>query len=483
MGIARNYIYNATLTIANLIVPFITTPYITRVLDPEGVGSVAFTASIVQYFVFLATLGVDLYGTRELAFVKEEPEKLRRMFWSIFFSKLLTSSISFLTFLIFVFFLCSKHTKLYLIQSMQIINAAIDITFLYSGLEDFKRITLRGLIARFSGVVLLFILVRKPSDYYLYALISVTTILVGNVWMWMNLPSIVLRVVRPSFEELRRHLSGALRLFIPLAAIQVYVALDKTMVGVLSNESEVAYYDMSQRVVKMILGLVTAIGPVMIPRMSSLIAQGMEEEKKRYVKIVFEFVTYSSTFIIVLLAITMRDFVPLFFGNKFLKVKDLIIYISPIILFISWSNLFGMQLMVPMKKEPYLTVSVTCGAVTNFAMNLLLIPRYKALGAVIGTVIAEFIVTFVQIVLIRKMLDLKDLFKDSWKHFLAGAITLITLLTITRARLGLIGKMVIEVLLGMVVYVLVEHVLKSDINSYLLKKAKQTFAGFISISK
>lgn len=473
MGVAKNYLYNATLTITNLLIPFITIPYITRVLDPEGIGSVAFTASIAQYFVLVATLGMDLYGTRELAAVRDDTKRLQQTFWNIIFSKLITFSISFSTFLIFVLFFGSKYTVLYLIQSIQIVNALVDITFLYSGLEDFKKITLRGLIVRFIGVVLLFTLVKKPSDYYLYALINVITTIAGNIWMWMNVPSKGLKIIKPSSEEVKRHLLGSLKLFIPLVAIQVYIVLDKTMVGILSNESEVAYYDMSQRLVKMVLALVTAIGPVMVPRMSSLIAQGMEEEKNRYIKNVFEFVTYCSILIISLLITTMQDFVPLFFGSKFLKVKELIIYISPIILLVSWSNLFGIQLMVPMKKESYLTISVLCGAITNFSMNMILIPKYRALGAAIGTVIAESTVTFVQILLIRKMVALRVLFKGVWKHFFSGAITIFVLQMIATVRLKSIEKILIELSVGLAIYLLVERIVKSEINSYLIRKTWQ----------
>lgn len=470
MGIAKNYVYNVTLTIMNLLIPFITTPYITRVLDPEGIGSVAFTASIVQYFVLLATLGIDLYGTRELAVLRNNSKEFQKAFWNIFFSKLITFCVAFGLFFIFIAFYGKRYTLLFLIQSLMIVNALIDITFLYSSIEDFKSITIRGLIVRIIGVALLFTLVKKPSDFYIYAGINVLTGTFGNIWMWIKKPK-ELKIVKPELKQIKEHLIGSLKLFVPLLAIQVYVVLDKTMVGILANESEVAYYDMSQRLVKMALGLVTAIGPVMIPRMSSILVQEREEEKTKYVKNVFEFVTYSSVIIIVLIITTMQDFVPLFFGSKFLKVKELIIYISPIVLFISWSNLFGMQIMVPMKKEKYLTISVLSGAILNFTLNILLIPKYKALGAVIGTVIAEFVVTFVQIIIIRKLLDLKSLYSVFWKHFLSGLLTLSFLLILTRLNVGSVAKILLELLAGSALYVTLEFFLKTEINEYVIRKA------------
>ncbi|ODN29824.1 flippase [Fervidobacterium thailandense] len=476
MGIARNYVYNVTLTIMNLLIPFVTTPYITRVLDPEGIGSVAFTASIVQYFVLLATLGIDLYGTRELAVLKNNPREFQQAFWNIFFTKLITFCISFGLFFAFIAFYRTTYMPLFLIQSISIVNALIDITFLYSSLEDFKSITIRGIVVRIIGVGLLFTLVKKPSDFYIYAVINVATGTLGNIWMWLKKPK-ELEIVKPELKQIKEHLLGSLKLFIPLLAIQVYVVLDKTMVGILSNESEVAYYDMSQRLVKMALGLVTAIGPVMIPRMSNILAQEREEEKTRYVKNVFEFVTYSSVIIIVLIVTTMQDFVPIFFGSKFLKVKELIIYVSPIILFISWSNLFGMQIMVPMKKEKYLTISVLSGAIVNFTMNMILIPKYKALGAVIGTVVAEFIVTFVQMILTHKIVNLKSLYSGVWKHFLSGLLVLLFLMVLRKINFGSVGRILMELLIGAVLYILLEWLLKTDINNIILKKIHAIFVG------
>ncbi|MFN3692398.1 MAG: polysaccharide biosynthesis C-terminal domain-containing protein, partial [Fervidobacterium sp.] len=171
--------------------------------------------------------------------------------------------------------------------------------------------------------------------------------------------------------------------------------------------------------------------------------------------------------------VTMQDFVPIFFGNKFAAVKDLIIYISPIVLFISWSNLFGIQVMLPMKKESYLTLSVFVGAITNFTLNLILIPRYNALGAVIATDIAEFMVTVVQILLVRRFIDVRRLFKDVWKHFLAGTVTFGFLMLISKLPLNSgLQRIVLYILSGMTLYVLVEYLLGDEINTIILKKIK-----------
>jgi O-antigen/teichoic acid export membrane protein len=288
--------------------------------------------------------------------------------------------------------------------------------------------------------------------------------------MWFYFQRYNLHPTKFSLEKIKLHFIGSMKLFVPMLAIEVYTVLDKTMVGILSTEAEVGYYTMSQRLVKMILALITSLGAVVMPRMSNLIATEQHEEVEKYIRVIFEFLTYASILAMVLILVTMKDFVPLFFGSKFLKVKDLVVYITPIILFISWSNLFGIQIMVPMKKENYLTASVIAGALVNFTMNLLLIPNYQALGAVIGTVVAEFTVTLVQMILVRKLISLKPLFSQIWKHIIAGLITLLVLLLLSQINLNPIWRIVLELATGLTVYVSVEMILKSSINTLVFRK-------------
>ncbi|MEN3042391.1 MAG: oligosaccharide flippase family protein, partial [Fervidobacterium sp.] len=224
------------------------------------------------------------------------------------------------------------------------------------------------------------------------------------------------------------------------------------------------------RLVKMAPSIVTAIGPVMMPRMSNIVSQGKTDEQKWYIKSVFDFVTYSSILIIVLIVSTMQDFVPLFFGSKFLKVKELTVISSPIILLISWGSFFSLQIQIPMKKEWYLTLSVTSGAIVNFTLNLILIPTYKSLGATIATVIAEFVVVSMQIIMIKKLVDVRELFKDIWKHFIAGGITLVALLIVSKIHLFAVVKIALELLVGVVLYIIFEHILKSKANNYIVGK-------------
>ncbi|HPZ18648.1 MAG TPA: flippase, partial [Fervidobacterium sp.] len=430
MSIAKNYFYDLILQISGIVIPFITIPYVTRVLDPQGVGIVSFTGSIVQYFTLFAALGMSLYGSRTIAYIRNDTEKINESFWELFYIKLFTSMLTMIVYFIFVSTISSKYKIVYYVQSLSILAVAFDISYFFTGIEDFKKVSLRSLVIKIVSAAAIFLFVKSQSDYVLYAIISVLGTLISQVVLWAYLPDYI-RIKKITHANLKEHLFGMFKLFVPMVAVEVYTVLDKTMIGLINNEAEVAYYDYAQRIVKMSLTLITSLGTVMIPRVSNLISGGYKDQVDGYAKKVFDFYTYSSVFLMVAFLVTMPTFVPMFFGQKFLKVKDLIMVISPILLFISWSNLFGMQLFVPFKLENFLTLSVVIGAVVNFSLNMLLIPKYNSYGASIASVIAEFCVTLVQLLVVRKLIDVRYLFKGNWKHFISGFVTFLSVYFIT----------------------------------------------------
>ncbi len=227
MSVARNYVYNTILQITNILVPFITVPYLSRVLGPEGVGIVAFSGSIVQYFILFGVLGLTLYGNRSIAYVSASTEERSRVFWELFLLKAATTSLALMAFYLFLQVTNPQNLPVYLVQSILIIAAALDISWLFMGMEDFKKTVTRSLFMRLLGASLIFILVKSSQDFVLYALIGAGTTLVGQLIMWTYVPKYIEKV---SFHSLRfrRHLRGTFKLFIPTVAIEVYVVLDKT---------------------------------------------------------------------------------------------------------------------------------------------------------------------------------------------------------------------------------------------------------------
>ncbi|MCD6591309.1 MAG: flippase [Candidatus Aenigmarchaeota archaeon] len=484
MGIAKNYFYNVLLQISNILIPLITTPYVTRVLDPSGFGIVSFANSIVQYFILFGTLGLNLYGSRLIAYVRNDKEKLEKTFWELFWLRSLTIFLAILSYIIFLYLSNPSFIEVYLIQILNLLAVAFDISFLFIGMEKFKIVSLRGVTARLITAGLIFILVKGKDDFAIYALINAIGNLVSQVIVWKYLFQYIPTVKRVPFRKSVKHLPGSVKLFIPMIAIQIYTVLDRTMLGILSSEDQVGIYTPGVTLVKMATSLVTSLGTVMLSRISNLVANKEERMLRFYSEKAFDFATYASLFIVLNLYILMPSFVPIFFGKEFQSVLHVIKVICPIVLFISWSNFFGIQLMLPMQLEKAFTLSVSIGAIVNFFLNLFLIPKHGAIGASIATVVAEFSVTLSQMILIRTIINLFEFFKKAWKHFLSAFGTFVISLIVSRLITfegNNLFSLVLNGLLVAVSYFLMEKMLKSGINDIVFSKMVSFLRRFFRV--
>ncbi|MBV4425519.1 flippase [Clostridium tyrobutyricum] len=475
MSVAKNYVYNVIYQIVILIVPLITVPYVSRVLGSGGVGVNAYTNSIIQYFILFGTIGISLYGNRSIAYVRDDKSKLSRTFWGIFLLKIVTIIISYTVFIVFINFTHSQYKTIFLFQSIYIISAAVDISWLFMGLEDFQKTVTRNLIVKVIGVVCIFLFVKTRSDLWKYVLILSCSELFGQLTLWFYVPR-VMDKVKLSFYDIKRHLIPSINLFIPQIATQIYLVLNKTMLGYISNTNEVGYFDMSDKIVKMTLAVVTAMGVVMLPRVANTFAKGDIKKVKEYLSKSFDFASYLSFPMMFGLAGISAQFTPWFFGPGFSKTGTLMCVISPIIIFIAWSNVLGVQYMMPVGKVKQFTISVTTGAVVNFILNILLIRHFQSLGTALATVFAEFSVTAVQFYLVRKDIQFKQMFIDIWKYLISGVIMFVIVRSIGSV-LGVGFKTtVVQIIAGGLAYVIILCLFRSSMNKKLieiiLKKAK-----------
>ncbi|KGT37735.1 hypothetical protein P421_13740 [Heyndrickxia coagulans P38] len=468
MSIVKNYIYNVIYQIVTLIVPLITVPYVSRVLGSNGIGINAYTYSIIQYFVLLGTIGITLYGNRAIAYVRDDQRKLSETFWSIFSLQVLTSLFAFI---IFIFFLkwSGAYQNIFLLQSFYLFAAMFDVSWLFMGLEDFKKTVTRNLIVKIFGVICVFIFVQTAHDLWKYVLILSLSQFLGNLTLWLYIPKTVNKF-KVTWKQINNHFMPSISLFIPQIAIQVYVALNKTMLGYMSNTNEVGFFDNADKIVKIVLSIVTAMGIVMLPRVSNTFAKGDMKKVNEYLYRSFDFASYLSIPMMFGLMGIAGTFTPWFFGSGFSKTGVLIGVISPIIVLIAWSNVIGQQYMMPVGKVRGFTVSVTIGAVVNFIVNLLLIPHYQSVGTAISTVVAEFTVTFVQLMLIYRHIQYRKLFSSIWRYFISGFLMLM-IIHLVGGKLGNnIFSTVIQVILGIFVYLIVLVLLRSEMNQLIFGK-------------
>ncbi|MBQ9081746.1 MAG: oligosaccharide flippase family protein, partial [Clostridia bacterium] len=309
-NVKKNYIYNVIYQLFVLLTPLITTPYVSRVLGSAGIGQYSFTNSLITYFILLSSLGFGYYAQREIA--KEQGDKTAqsKTFWEIFIARLGSVSISLL---IYVLLLLNgafgDYQQLMWILIVNIIASAFDITFLFQGNEQFGIIVLRNVIVKIIGIAAIFIFVQDQADVWVYVLCNSLILIGSNLSLWTRLPA-VLSKVKCSELNVKRHIIPTLRLFIPTIAVSVYTILDKTLIGVLIpgtvtgvgedgleiiikiSDIENGYYEQSDKLVKMVMTVVTSLGTVMIPRNSQEIASGNIDRFKENIYSALQFVFF-----------------------------------------------------------------------------------------------------------------------------------------------------------------------------------------------
>lgn len=468
-SITKNYMYNLIYQVLVLISPLITIPYISRVLGAENIGIYSYTLSITAYFILFGTLGMSLYAQREIAYNQDNPPKYSLIFWEMVLLRIITMSISILIYY-FTIIKYGTYQLYYKILILEILGNCIDITWFFQGLEEFKKIVKRNVIIKLISITCTFALVKTSNDLVIYFIIYVLTLLIGNLSLWIYLPKFLVRIDIRKINILR-HLKQTISLFVPQLAVQVYTILDKTMVGTIVQEkAEVGYYDQSQKIIKIALSVITSLGTVMLPRIANNYIKNEKEAVRVYMEKSFNLIfLLSFPMMFGVLAVSGR-FVPVFFGQGYDRVIILMNIISPIFILIALSNVIGAQYLLPTKRQKEYTISVVSGAILNFVANMCLIWKLKAVGASIGTVIAEIAVTSVQLYFVRKDFKIKNLIKMS-KNYIISSVIMFGVCCVT----GMIIKdnliaTVLEVLIGIITYFACLIILKEEFIGEILDK-------------
>ena len=478
MQILKNFLYNLSYQILVLILPLITVPYVSNVLGAKGVGDYAFTNANTQYFILFGMVGVTLYGNRQIAYVRDNKEKLKNTFYSIYLVQVATMLISIILFLFFSFTVSEGlYRTLYLVQGINILASLIDISWLFMGLEQFKKTVIRNTLVKLLSFASIFIFVKDIDDLVKYTLILALANFLGNLTFWFYIPNMV-GFKNIKLGKLSLHLRASIALFIPQIAIQVYVLLSRTLLGVFTDTIEVGYYDNAQKLIKIALTVATAIGTVMMPKIANTVASGDMDKVKYYIKNSFFFMNFISVPLTFGMLGVAKELSPWFFGQEFEGIEVLIITLSITILAISWSNVFGTQLLVPLNKTKEFTFSVTSGAVVNLILNLIVLRYMGSIGACITTVLAEITVTVVQMYIVRKFLNLKEMIKSVLIFFPSAIIMFIVVRFIGLAMGTKILTTVVQVSLGGIIYlvtlfILFKVVCKQNIVTYIKNMIKK----------
>ena len=468
-SVTKNYIYNLMYQILVMIIPLITTPYLSRVLGAKNIGIYSYTLSITTYFILFGSLGVAMYGQREIAYLQDNPKKRSITFYEILLMRFITLGISLI---LFYFSFCNygQYNIYYKILILEIVANAIDISWYFQGLEEFKKTVVRNTIVKIISVICIFTLVKSSSDLNKYFIIYVLSTFLGNLTLWFYIPKYTEKI---SIKELKifKHIKPTLMLFIPQIAIQLYTVLDKTMIGSLvSDKSEVGYYEQAQKIVKLLMTMATSLGTVMMPRIAHTYASGDKKKLKEYMDKSFGFILMLAFPLMFGLISISTHFVPIFYGPGYDKVSIIINVISPIIVIIGLSNVIGTQYLLPTKQQNKFTISVTTGAIVNLILNFILIRMYKSVGASIATVIAECAVTGVQLYLVRKEIKIFDIFKIAFKYIIASIVMFICSMFIGNAINNDLLSIAIQGITSVLVYFILLLLMRDKILFLILNK-------------
>ena len=461
MKVIKNYLYNIGYQVLAIIVPLITSAYVSRVLRPAGVGANAFTNSIIQYFILFASMGIGYYGNRQIAYVRENRKKMAKTFWEIQIVKTIMTLASFIAFEVFMIFYTRQADYMWA-QSINLIAVAFDISWFYEGVENFKVTVLKNSFVKIVSMIAIFVFIKNPGDVTLYIIVLAISTLLGNLTLWSNirrdLPKVSYKILNPW-----QHFLPMAELFIPQIATQVYVQLNKTMLGGMVSETASGYYQYSDSLVKLILALVTATGTVMLPHVANAVSRGNMRKVNQMLYKSFGFVSALSYPMMFGLAAISLTLAPKYYGPGYEPVGSAMMIESIVILMIAWSNVLGVQYLLPIHHQRDFTVSVTVGAVVNIILNIPLIHTWGLYGAMWSTVISEISVTLYQLWAVRGLLSYKKLFNDSWKYLISGLVMFIPVFWMNIHLTDSWLMMGIEILIGIFIYSLMVILLHAEI--------------------
>lgn len=451
-SIKKNYLYNVMYQILAFIVPLVTTPYVSRVLGATGIGDYNYTVGIVTYFGLIAATGTTSFGNREIAKHQDDSREYSKLFWEIWFFRLACTMIALVSYLLFISFFLKEYRYLFLIQLFTVGSWVADVSWFCQGMENFKVTALRNVFIKIFGTVLVFLLVKNRNDLWIYTMIYSVTVLLGNISMW---GFVAKRVCRIPIRELHpfKHTKGIIELFIPVIAIQIYTVLDKTMLGTLGNTTEVGYYAQADKIVTLALTIISSFIAVLLPRIAALYAGGQKIQLERFINKALNYIFLLSLPMMTGCFMLIDEFVPVFFGDGYEPVVQVIQMLSILYVVLSLGRLFGTLLIAEDKQNRY-TMAVTIASIVNFGLNFafLKFTSFGALGVSIASVSAECVATTIQFYYIRDIVSIDSLFKSLKTYTYPTIIMTLVLIALRMLLKSNVFMMLIQVVIGIVIY-------------------------------
>lgn len=454
-----NFIFQMIYQIVTLAIPLVIAPYLTRVLGDTSLGIYTYTYSIAFCFMSFARLGIDKYGQRVIATVRDCDIKLRKTFWSLYFVHVFFTLLALIIYFLFILILVEKNTYIFFLQGLVIFSVLFDVTWLFYGIENFKFIVFENLLVKISEILLIFDFVNNKSDLDIYTLVIGISMCFGYLLVF---PFVIhtIKPVKIKFDDIKKHIVPLLVLFTAVIASTMYQMIDKTLLGFLSTEKNVAYYEYANKILNVPVNLIFVMGTILMPRACIYASKGDILNQTKYINISLNFVAFVGIGSMFGLLSVSTLFSVIYYGDNFIDCGFVMMSLSPIILLLGIENIIRTQYMIPNQMDKQFSYCLFFSVFLNFVFSLSLIPIYGLYGAVIGTVIAEISCTIIHIFLCHSFITFSQIIKVCTPYFLSGIIMYVILSLIKIKYNNLLYHLIMQIIIGGITYCSICFLLK-----------------------
>lgn len=446
-NLKRNFLYNSIYQILAITMPLITMPYLSRILGASGIGKYAYAYAVAYYFSLFIKLGIQNYGSRTIAIVRDNSKELSETFWNIYAVQIFQGLIVVLLYYIYIITF-TKDDIIAVILYMFIFAMIIDVTWFFYGIEEFKTIVIRDILIKIATMVACFVFVREKGDIWKYAFIMSLGYLLSYSSLWLIILK-KLRWVKPSWRAMKLHVKPTWILFLPTIAVSLYKIMDKIMLGAIAGNIETGFYESCEKIICVPTAIVTALGVVMLPHMSNLYSKKFAAQEKLILLIEKSehfLVSLSATLSFGIMSVA-AEFVPVFYGSGYEKCVILFYLLLPSCIFLAFANVIRTQFLIPNKMDKEYILSLFAGATINLVVNTILIPKYQSIGAVIGTALAECIVCVCQVIFVKKYIPIMKIGVECSGYVFISMIMFLIGVFVPVSIDNLIVKMMIKIVI------------------------------------
>lgn len=470
-SLAKNSIYNIIYTVANILFPFVTSIYVSRILLPVGVGKVASAQNIASYFVTLAALGLPSYGVREFAKVRDNKAERDKLFTELLLLNIISTTLAVVGFFVLVFINAGFNGEwvLYGACGLAIFFNYLNIDWMYKGLEEYGYITGRSLAIKGISLLALFLFVKTRQDYVAYALIS--SLATGGNYVFNVIHARKFVKIRLSGIKLIKHLKPVLLIACIIFLSSIYIKIDVTMLNILATDESVGYYTYAQKTVNMVLTMANAVTAALLPRLSYY----YDNDREGFYRLLdkgFQILCFMTLPLAVGMALVAPQAVEFLYGEAFEPAVLTIRLMCPLILIKGFGDLFCYQLVYSTKSEKIILPASASASVINIITNAALIPTLLQNGAVIASVFSELVTNAVQFIYMKKKVKFTINMKALTKGLISTAVMTLSVYIIMQFKLPNTIGLILEILCGIIAYTAVNLVMKNTLIFEIVNKVK-----------